>query len=166
MLMTPFVNSEASDKWFTYLADYDSYPGSIVVNMALKKTAPFKDYPKLIVTGVHYVPKEKGLPKFEDLDYLNTLSEKRLNLIRQKTKVIFAGSFTYKGERLDYIYVKDATGIAALLKEFYKRHAANVETYTNIKDDSAWEAYLDFLYPNKATRQFFKDELKKLGIND
>lgn len=153
-----------STQWFSYLADYDSCPGSTVLNMSLKKTAPLRDYTKLIVTGVHCTPEDKGLPNVEDLDFLNELAEKRLILIRKMTQAIHVGTFTLQGERLDYIYVKNSTGIDSLLKKFHKQHAPRMKSYTNIKDDPKWEAYLDFLYPNEATRQFYKDELKKLGI--
>ena len=155
-----------SELWWTYLADYDGSPGSIVLDMALKAEAPRADYPKLIVTGVSYPsqPAHSGLPDAAQMDSLSDISDKRLAMIQQHCKALFVGSFTHKNERLDYIYVSDATGLEEALRTFYSRECPRREPYINVKDDPQWQAYLEFLYPNAQTMEFYRQELIKLGV--
>jgi hypothetical protein len=152
--------------WWSYLADYDGLPGSTVVNLALKDRAPLAGYTTLVVTGVTYQapPEGSGLPTGDEIDFLNQLSEKRLTLIAQSTEAILAGSFTHKNERLDYVYVGDASGLAERLSTFYNNAAPNRSAYINVKQDAQWEAYLSFLYPNQQTLQHYRLELQALGV--
>jgi hypothetical protein len=152
--------------WWTYLATYDGLPGSTVVNLALKSRAPVPGYPMLVVTGVEYSspPQNSGLPDSTELDSLNELSAKRLAVITQSTKVVFAGSFTHKGERLDYVYLADASGVEDRLRKFYATTVPSRANYISVKSDAEWAAYLDFLYPNEPTRRYYQSELKALGI--
>ena len=154
--------------WWTYLADYDGSPGSIFLDMSLKSSAPMSGYPKLIVTGVSYPSRSdsSGLPDVAQLDTLNTISDKRLALIEQKCNAVYVGSFTHKGERLDYIYVADPDGIEDALRNFYSTECPTRKPYINVKDDPRWQAYSDFLYPNARTIAFYRDELVKFGILD
>ena len=152
--------------WWTYLADYDGVPGSTVVNLALKDRAPLPGYTTLVVTGVTYraPPERSGLPTGDDIDFLNQLSETRLKLIAQSTEAMLAGSFTHKNERLDYVYVKDASGLAERLRTFYSTAAPNRTPYVSVKQDAQWEAYFNFLYPNQQTLQHYRSELQALGV--
>jgi hypothetical protein len=152
--------------WWTYLATYDGSPGSTVVNLALKSRAPVRGYPMLVVTGVGYPspPQNSGLPVGGELDFLNELSGKRLAVITQSTKVVFAGSFTHKGERLDYVYVADASGVEDRLRKFYEATVPSRANYISVKSDAEWKAYLEFLYPNEPTRRHYQAELRALGV--
>ncbi len=155
-----------NELWWTYLADYDGSLGSIILNMALKADSPRADYPKLIVTGVSYPsqPAHSGLPDAVQMDSLSDISDKRLAMIQQHCKAVFVGSFTHKNERLDYIYVSDAKGLEEVLRTFYSSECPTRKPYINVKDDPQWQAYLEFLYPNAQTMNFYRQELIELGI--
>lgn len=155
-----------TDIWWTYLADYDGRPGSTIVNLALKRVAPLKSHQTLLVTGVNYAsqPNGSGLPNESELDFLHRLSTKRLELIARTSNAIFVGSFTHNGERLDYFYLSDAEGLETVLKAFYKSECSDRIPHINIKNDSEWDAFLNFLYPNPATIEQNRTELVKLGV--
>ena len=163
--MTKTGDALKSERWWTYLSEYDGTPGSMLVNLALKTSAPRSDYPILLVTGVGYEspPTNSGLPKPDELDALNELSEKRQGFIKQHTKAIFAGVFTHKNERLDYFYVADSNGLAAALTNFYQMEYPARKPSINIKRDERWETYLDFLYPNSQTIEFYRKDLERIG---
>ena len=163
--MTKTGDALKSERWWTYLAEYDGTPGSTMVNLALKKSAPRSDYPILLVTGVSYEspPTNSGLPKPDELNALNELSDKRKGFINQHTKAIFAGIFTHKNDRLDYFYITDSNGLGAALSNFYQTECPARKPYINIKPDEHWEAYLDFLYPNSQTIEFHRKELERIG---
>ena len=162
---SPAAQQMKRDLWWTYLASYEELPGSTVVNLALKSLAPMAERSTLLVTGVSYqsAPENSGLPDAAELDFLNRLSTKRLNLVAKHTTAILVGSFTHKNERLDYIYVSDAAGLDVALRQFYQTECPTRQPYINLKIDPRWEAYLDFLYPNAQTIQHNRSELQKLG---
>ena len=152
------------DYWWSYLADYDGKPGSILVNLALKERSPDSDFQRLVVTGVSYSSSNtNGLPDSKEIDSLNDLSEKRVKIITQLTPAILVGSFTHNSERLDYIYVHHTNGVEDALNKFYQVACPDRKPYINLKDDSKWEAYSDFLFPNEQTIQFYRQELTKIG---
>ena len=151
--VTNHVQPMKSEHWWAYLADYDGFPGSTVVDLGLKSQAPIPDLPTLLVTGVSYEssPETSGLPTSDELSFLNKLSEKRLALIASKSKAVFAGAFTHKNERLDYVHISNSTGLESMLRDFYKTECPDRRPYINLKSDPRWEAYLNFLYPNQQT---------------
>lgn len=151
--------------WWTYLADYDGLPGSVVVDLALKPTAPASRHNTLLVTGISYStrPDGSGLPSEAELDFLSGLGTERLELISKHFDAILVGSFTHDGERLDYFYVTDATGLDEALKHFYESECPDRQIFTQIKSDAEWDAYLNFLYPNAATIEHYRSELVALG---
>ncbi len=157
------VESMKSEQWWTYLADYDGFPGSTVVDLGLKPQAPVPGLPTVLVTGVSYEssPESSGLPTPDELIFLTKLSAKRLALIASKSKAVFAGTFTHKSERLDYIYISDSTGLESILRDFYKTECPDRRPYINLKSDPRWEAYLSFLFPNQQAIDFYRAESER-----
>ncbi|MEJ6003857.1 DUF695 domain-containing protein [Paucibacter soli] len=150
-----------SDQWWSYLASYDQGPGSIRVDLALRKIAPRPDYPYVVVTGPTYTSEQKqGLPEVGDLDRLNVLQERVVSAISKLSPCIYAGTFTHNFEQLHYVYVKEPSGVAQTLSELYREHCPGCKIYTNIKHDPSWSAYSDFLFPNQATRKHYGLQLK------
>lgn len=146
----------AADQWWTYLASYEEGPGSIRVDLALKKQAPLTDYQFVVVTGTTYTSSGKqGLPEVDDLDRLNNLSKKVIATIGSKSPFIYAGTFSQNFEQLHYVYVKNVVGVEEALNSLYREACPRCKTYTKIKQDSTWSAYLDFLYPNQVTRDHY-----------
>lgn len=146
----------ASSEWWSYLAAYDAGPGSILLDLTLRKIAPVKEYSHLIVTGVTYTSTQKdGLPDVDDLDRLNRISRAVVAAIAHKTPSIYVGTFTHNFEQLNYIYVPNVDGIAVVIDKVYSKFCAGCKTYTNIKSDPSWSAYQEFLFPNEATRKHY-----------
>jgi hypothetical protein len=159
------MDANSKDYWWPYLASYDAGPGSIRVNLGLRKQAPLDGYPYLVVTGTTYTTtRPEGLPSTDDLERLNILSEKVVAEIQKTTPSVYVGTFTYNREQLHYIYVKDSAGIQGVLNSFYSTNCTGCKNYISIKPDPLWSAYIDFLYPNKAVLEFNSAELKKLGF--
>jgi len=164
LIATISLPTSAKEFWWAYMASYDGTPGSTRVNMRLKEKAPFPEYQTLVVTGTTYAAKKEGLPDPADLGRLNQLSFKGVATIRSVSPAIHAGTFTHNGEQLHYVYVKDAAGIEKTLRGMYAKACPACKIYINIKKDPSWSGYTDFLYPNKPTRDFYRDELKKYGF--
>jgi len=151
--------------WWAYLADYDGTPGSIRLDMAFHGKAPLAEYPHLIVTGTTYQSVGRhGLPEPADFQRLAALSQQVVAAVDAVTPSVYVGTFTYKHEQLNYVYVKSTANVPEALDAVYSTSCAGCKIYTNIKHDPAWSAYRDFLYPNQATRDFHREELNKIGL--
>jgi hypothetical protein len=155
MLLTSVVaNAEpyASAQWWSYLAAYDAGPGSIRLDLKLRKIAPVKGFSHLVVTGVTYTSTQRnGLPEPGDVDRLNEISSAVVAAIAAKTPSIYAGTFTHDFEQLNYIYVPNGEGIAEVVKNVFSQRCPGCKTYTNLKDDASWSAYREFLFPSEVT---------------
>jgi nucleotide-binding universal stress UspA family protein len=155
--------------WWTYMADYDGIPGSTVVDMALKEKAPLAALSTALVTGVSYESEAEnsGLPDAAEFDLLNRLADERLAIIKAKAKhVVHVGTFTSDQKRYDYFYLAEPDGLEDALRQFYREQCPNRQPYVNIAEDPQWERYLEFLYPNSQTIQFYRPELEKLDAID
>ena len=154
--LTATAQSPMTEQWWSYLATYEAGPGSIRLNLALHKQAPLADYPYLVVTGSTYFSTQRqGLPEAPDIDRLNSIQERVISTIAKQTPLIYAGTFTHNFEQLHYVYVKQPTGVSAVLAHLYREVCKDCKTYTDIKQDPSWSAYSDFLFPNKATRDHY-----------
>jgi hypothetical protein len=151
------AQSSPKPDWWNYLASYEAgRPGSIRVDLALRKVAPVEGYSHVIVTGVSYTTTQKdGLPDAKDLDRLNKISNAVVAAVAKKTPSMFAGTFTHNFEQLNYIYVRNADGLEKVVENVYAKLCAGCKTSTNIKSDPTWSAYRDFLFPNEATRTHY-----------
>ena len=157
----------AQPQWETYMGQYEKGPGSTIVDMSIKDKPPVKEFPFLLVTGISF---EKctadGLPEKEAFPLLYKVSD-AVKLCMDNTLVnIFAGTFTYQCERLDYYYIKDSTGIREKLDKLYADSFTAAKYYTNLKVDKIWQAYLDFLYPNALSLEFMLNEKLLLKLKE
>ncbi|MEA9746103.1 DUF695 domain-containing protein [Xanthomonas campestris pv. raphani] len=144
------------EQWWTYMASYDDGPGSIRLNLALRRAAPEVKYPNLIVTGTTYTTsRTDALPEKIDAKRLNDLQERIVAEIAKHTPYVYAGTFTHNFEQLHYVYVKIPDGIQHALSDVYASHCPGCKVYTNIKQDPSWYDYSDFLFPNEATREHY-----------
>lgn len=158
LLINVVANAEpyASADWWSYLAAYDAVPGSILLDMKLRKIAPVRGFTHLVVTGVTYTSTQKnGLPDASDLDRLNEISSGVVAAIAAKTSSIHAGTFTHDFKQLNYIYVPNVDGIAEVVEYFYSQRCPGCKTYTSLKNDASWSAYQEFLFPNKTTLKHY-----------
>ncbi|WP_082143491.1 DUF695 domain-containing protein [Xanthomonas sp. NCPPB 1128] len=144
------------EKWWAYMASYADRPGSIRLNLALRKVAPQVDYPHLVVTGPTYkTSRSDGLPDKDDLKRLNDLQERIVEEVAKHTPCVYAGTFTHNFEQLHYVYAKSEVGVQRALADVYARHCSGCKFYTNIKQDPSWLNYSEFLFPNQATREHY-----------
>jgi uncharacterized protein (TIGR01619 family) len=151
--------SSQDGNWDVYIAQWDEGPGSVILNMDLINSSPNTNLPFLIVTGVKYKKCDKdGFPEKSEFDKLYEISDSVNFVISKITQSESVGSFTFQCERLDYIYSKDTTGIRGQLEKLYANRFPNYEPYINIKIDSEWKAYREFLYPNEEIMDVMSNE--------
>lgn len=156
--------ANAQSQWWSYLAEYDKGAGSIRLDLNIKKTAPLSDYQYVIITGISYPSdNDTHLPSEEEMNTLYGLEEKVVNTLKQEHGAIHVGTLTYDNEQLYYFYSKDTTKVRETLMALYAAQANDRKSYINVREDINWEAYLDFLYPNKETIAFYKDDLESKG---
>lgn len=148
--------------WWTYLADYDGKPGSVSLNLGLKKLAPMSRYSTLLVTGLNYTAKDdKGLPDDQEMEFLEQVRFDRITFLKLNTPAVEAGGVMLNGEELHYIYLRDPTGVQEMLQDYYDANFPDRKSTITIKSNIDWEAYIDLLYPNEATISYYEKELKE-----
>lgn len=164
-------DSLPADDWDAYLAHFKKYPGSVSLNMALKKVAPLSTYPYLVITGVKYSDcQSDGLPSRREFTNLYKISDSINAVINRSARAVNAGSFTFQCERLEYFYVDDTTWIRHRLKLLYENRFNGYLPHTEIKKDSAWNTYTKFLYPKEETLEIMANQkivsaLQRAGDN-
>jgi hypothetical protein len=134
----------------------------------LKDHAPVKGFPKLVIarTGYESNPDspESKLPTGEELDLLHGISERRVVLVTSECEAIYIGSFLCDNWQEDYFYAADVKGLEAAVKKFHSAECHGRKSSFSAHDEPEWKHYLEFLYPNEATIEFYKKDLKKLGV--
>jgi hypothetical protein len=139
-----------TESWDTYMARYGSRPGSVLVDMGLKQTAPDKLLPYLVITG----PKTRncnsvhGIPDSIDINAMEHILDLTGGILSGVTAKKLTGTFTYNCERLNYYYVRDTTAVRGALTRMYHTHFPNQEHTIKIKSDPQWTTYKTFLYPD------------------
>jgi uncharacterized protein (TIGR01619 family) len=157
--LVPVILTAQQPQWETYMGQYENGPGSTILDMSVKDKAPVKALPFLLVTGINFEKcNTDGLPEKEAFSQLYKVSDAVKLCMDSFIENIFAGTFTYQCERLDYYYIKDTAGIRQRLDKLYIDSFAGSKFYTNIKVDKIWQAYLDFLYPNALSLEFMLNE--------
>jgi hypothetical protein len=158
---------EGKPMWWSYLAQYDDGPGSIRLDLGVRARAPVPGYGYVVITGPKYqTPRGDRLPEEKELDRVNGMGTLIISAVSGVTDAIYVGTFTHAGEQLHYIYVKDPSRVKDALARLYETRLHETAPYINVKADPGWSAYLEFLYPNKPTREFYRDELLKLGVEN
>jgi len=145
--------------WDAYMAQYEKGAGSTTLNMDLIKTAPVKNLPFALITGVNYKKcKEDGFPIKEEFENLYKISDDANEAISSITKSELVGTFTSQCERLDYIYVSDTLNIRSKLIRLYKEKYASYKYHLTIEPDKEWKTYLTFLYPNEEIQEYMSNQ--------
>lgn len=157
-LMATALYSQGGD-WDTYIARHEKGPGSTLVNMGLKKSAPDSSRPWLFAAGVKFKNcTNEGLPAPDAFLSLNQLSDSVVTLMEKISHPVLAGTFSYQCERKDYFYVADTTGLQAAIEEMlHERFPAYAPVFI-VKKDPKWDAYLHFLYPNDETAEYMRNQ--------
>ena len=147
----------AQENWDTYITQYDNRPGSIMLNMSLKKSAPDSTVPFLFAAGVRFKDcTDKGLPTPIELQRLNIISDSVIAIVKRSIKNKLAGTFTFQCVRRDYFFVKDTVGLRDKVTAQIRKNFPGYAPTFHIKRDAEWDAYLNFLYPNDSTLKYMK----------
>ncbi len=158
-LLFPLALSAQDEYWDTYLAKYEKGPGSVMLNMDLKKIAPVKKLPFLLVTGVSFTNcTDEGQPAAREFPNLYKMEDSVKALVDHNVRNKMAGSFTYQCQRLVYFYVADTSKLDGLLAALYKRSFPGYLPFINLKEDSTWKFYLGFLYPNEVAYEYMQNQ--------
>jgi uncharacterized protein (TIGR01619 family) len=140
------------EDWDFYFSKVDDILGSFYVDLGIEKIAPLTDKPNLVWISVTMNnPREDGLSSNEEFDTLSAIEDRLQKFINSKHNSIYAGRLTTDGRRDFYFYMDDTT----LYDKTISESMVAFPTYTfdfGIKEDSQWEQYLNFIYPNP--RQF------------
>jgi uncharacterized protein (TIGR01619 family) len=133
--------------------------------MSLKESAPDKQFPFLLTTGVNLLKcTDDGLPTKGEFDMLYKISDRIKLLVDSISKNKFSGTFSYQCERKDYYYLADTTGVRKLLEAIYQKTFPGYKYSINIRNDEQWDAYLTFLYPNDETFEYMSNEKVILNL--
>ncbi|MCD2259126.1 DUF695 domain-containing protein [Psychroserpens luteolus] len=148
------------ESWESYIASYEeNKPGSTTVRMDIFNQTPIPEYQYVLVTGIKYESKrEDGFPEDETFKLLHKLGDELVELMNKNSENIFVGSFMFEYERLEYFYIKTDNGIENKLKEFYNSNYPNHEHYINLKKDTNWSYYREFLYPSQEIMEYLGDQ--------
>ncbi|TMI93041.1 MAG: DUF695 domain-containing protein [Bacteroidetes bacterium] len=158
LLLTSQLFSQ-QDNWDVYMARYEKGPGTTVVNMTIRKTAPAVNFPFLFSAGVKFTNcTNDGLPVATEFDNLNRISDSIISAVNRLVKNILVGTFTYQCERRDYFYVPDTIGLRQQIIDVLSKNFPNYIPAFNVKPDKDWAAYLEFLYPNEETMNYMQNE--------
>lgn len=171
LLLSLLIHSLSSfsqeENWDVYMAHYEKGAGSTLVNMSLKESAPIKQFPFLLSTGVQLIKcTDEGLPAKKEFDVLYQISDKIKSVIDAATKNKPAGTFSYQCERTDYYYLTDTIGLQKLLEAAYQTAFPQYKFSIKIRKDEQWEAYLTFLYPNDDSFEYMSNEKVILKLSE
>ena len=167
-LLISLFSFAQEDQWDVYLAQYEKGVGSTLINMSLKGTAPMKECPFLLKTGVKAIncPPDGLIHQGDELQVIYAISDKMKSIIDFTGKNRQAGTFSYQCARTDYYYVNDTDNIRKLLTAAYKKYFPKYEYTIEIKEDRNWDAYLQFLYPNDETKESMENSKVILGLTN
>jgi hypothetical protein len=169
LLLTNLLKAQSDEKWDLYMARYEKGPGTMLVNMGIKNSAPVSHLPFIVITGVTFKGCDgAGFPGKDQFPKLYEVSDSVKKIISNAGQSVMVGTFTYQCQRLDYYYTNDTTNIRSTLNNLYNRSFAQLTPYTKIDVDKNWEAYLTFIYPNEETQEYMRNtkvvmQLQKSG---
>lgn len=145
-------NPSHEKSWDFYFSNVDDVIGSFYVDLSLVKVAPITEKTNLVWVSVNMNnPREDGLSSSEEFDTLSAIEDRLQEFIISKHNSTYAGRLTTDSRRDFYFYMGDTTFYDKAISE----SMIAFPTYTfdfGIKEDSQWEQYLNFIYPNP--RQF------------
>ena len=166
-LICSLICSAQEEDWGTYIAEYEGKPGTTLVDMGLKSSAPLSGYPYILVTGVKYKNcREDGFPEQGEFEKLYAISDAIGAKLKSLKLYKMAGTFTHNCERLDYYYISDTSNLRNNLASFYKTKFPSYTYYISIKTDKDWNAYLDFLYPSEITLEYMSNQKVLNALTD
>lgn len=168
LLLFPLLVFSQQENWDAYMMEYEKGPGSVLINMAAKESAPVKTLPFLITTGITFSNcTTEGLPAATEFSRLNIVSDSAKSVIEKNiNSYLLAGTFTYQCQRVDYYYTRDTGNIRRELALMYINRFPGYTPVITIRPDSSWLTYLDFLYPKEEVIEFMHDQKAVMRLKD
>lgn len=155
------------ENWDAYMMEYEKGPGSVLINMGAKQSAPYKTLPFLITTGVTFSNcTTEGLPPADEFSELYSISDSARYIVEKNTTSLLVGTFTYQCQRLDYYYTRDTANLRRELARMYIDRFPGYTPVVIIRPDSSWRTYLDFLYPKEEVIEFMNDQKVVMRLRD
>lgn len=133
--------------WAAYLSTVNNDKvGSIMVDLGLNSVAPISTHPFLLQIEVPMrFPNENGLPLQKEFQTLNQIDE-TLSRVLSSNGAIYAGHlYLEKVMYLNY-YISNQRGFeseVSTVMSAFSEYSYKIE----IKEDSNWDTFKDFLYP-------------------
>ena len=151
--------------WWNYLADYDGKPGLTRLDLALKSKCPIGALSTLTIVKLSYEVGADGLPDPTELELLHSIEDDLVNNLKSSSYALHVGSFLNEGILSIFIHLPAQNALSDTIEQFCTKRCAGRAPIVKIKEDAEWSAYLNFLYPNQATIDFYRAELEGLGAN-
>ncbi|WP_298419965.1 DUF695 domain-containing protein [uncultured Kordia sp.] len=153
-----FVLAQDGAVWNTYQAKQEKGVSSTNVRMDLIDQAPVNGFDFLFYVKIDYrVTKESDFPIGNKLKKLYQVKDDIFDAINKSANNYYVGSFMYDGNRFEYYYIQDASGLEAKIDKLFAKKYSR-ETYkVFVREDISWELYKDFLYPNDEIKNFMSN---------
>lgn len=135
--------------WENYISSVGGMPVSINVDLGLGQVAPIKENPFVVILRVKLrSPDQRGMPGMEEMNELDKLEGRLVELLARQVGALFAGRFTQRGIREFYFYAPDTVGYQkAINQSLFSLNEG--EWLCQAKRDEKWDNYYAVLYPTK-----------------
>lgn len=162
------TNAGHQEEWEFYFSKVDDKPGSIFVDLGLRKIAPILDKPNVVWISIKMTnPREDGLSSQEESGLLGDIEDALVEKITYKHNSIYVGRLTSTGDRNLYFFLGDTTLYDKTISDVmvaYPKYQFDFGT----KEDREWDGYFNFLFPTPPQFQNIQnrrviDQLEKGG---
>lgn len=163
------MNAQEAQVWNTYQAKQEKGVSSTNLRMDLIDKAPINGYDFLFYVKIKYrVTQESDFPIGNKLKKLYRIKDAIYDKMQSVSDSKYVGSFMYDGSRFEYYYVKDASDIERHIDKLFREQFRGEKYEVFVKDDSSWDLYRNFLYPNDEIKNFMSNrdtviQLKNAG---
>ncbi len=170
--MTDEYNSqqepEHDENWEFYFTMIQDNIASFFVDLGLKKIAPVYEQPFFLYMALNMNnPNDQGLSSQEESEKLFEIEDYLVEALTNNLSVTYVGRITCNRSRIFYFYTDDTVKCKTIISGSmadYPEYEYSIAT----NEDSLWEAYLDFLYPDpehyrSIQNRWVVDRLEKFG---
>lgn len=166
-LFLPLLALCQTEDWDTYTANYKKGPGSVLVDLSLKKVAPIEGLSYVAAIGVMCKDcQDDGMPTRKELEKCYVISDTIKAKLDKLVLNRMAGTFTYRCDRLDYFYVSDTSRIRERMTTLFKVYFPTYKPYIILRKDKDWGVYNDILYPNEENAERMENQKVVMKLVD
>lgn len=150
--MKEIKNTEFPQNWDFFFCRVEDKPASIRVNLALYDLAPIEGFTHRVWFALKMLnPTESGFSSQEEYPILCDIEDAVLNAL-ESLGAIAAGTLKSNGFLELYAYVKNPKDVEETCQNVMKNFP-DYQSYCNVVDESEWDTYFDFLYPDAYSYQ-------------